>query len=77
MSQHILLDTKEERSGDKGEVLLAVAVFPPGGKKREDEEPRGNRVGHWTAKRWMSNRGHCPAMRVKLARFPKFPLMLT
>ena len=36
MSKFILLDTKEERSGDKGEVLLAVAVFPPGGKKETD-----------------------------------------
>ena len=43
-------------------MLLAVAVFPPGAKKREkrDEEPKGNRVGNWTEERWTSNRGICP-----------------
>ena len=54
-------------------MLLAVAVFPPGGKKREggkgDEEPRGNRVGHWTAKRDGCQTGDT-AQRVKLARLP-------
>ena len=52
-------------------MLLAVAVFPPGAKKREerDEEPKGNRVGNWT-ERWTSNRGDL-ALRVKLlALFP-------
>ena len=60
MLRQNLPNAKEEGRGDKGEVLLAVAVFPPGAKKREggkrDEEPKGNRVGNW-AVRWASNRG--------------------
>ena len=43
-------------------MLLAVAVFPPGAKKREkrDEEPKGNRVGNWTEREMDVKQGNLP-----------------
>ena len=38
MLRQNLPNAKEEGRGDKGEVLLAVAVFPPGAKKERGRE---------------------------------------